>query len=85
MINTTTNNSSYTRLFESTGSTSHADSYYHHGFVHVHGLIDCTDTSNIKFNLGVNHANTTNSGNITWYGSSSKLRTYMYVKKLAET
>tara|TARA_Y100000401_G_scaffold59503_1_gene47195 strand:+ start:977 stop:1633 length:657 start_codon:yes stop_codon:yes gene_type:complete len=85
MIRTTTNNSSYSNLFEATGSTSHADSHYHHGFVHVHGLIDCTDTSNIKFNLGVNHANTTNSSNITWYGSTSQIRTYMYAKKLAET
>ena len=85
MIRTTTNNSSYSNLFEATGSTSHADSHYHHGFVHVHGLIDCTDTSNIKFNLGVNHANTTNSSNITWYGSTSQIRSYMYVKKRAET
>lgn len=85
MINTTTNNSSYTELFEATGSTSHADSYYHHGFVHVQGLIDVTDISNIKFNVGVAQDNTSNAGNTTWYGSTSKIRTYIYVKKLAET
>jgi len=85
MINTTTNNSSYSELFEATGSTSHSDSHYHHGFVHVHGLIDVTDISNIKFNVGVAQENTSNAGNTTWYGSTSKIRTYIYVKKLAET
>ena len=85
VINTTTNNSSYTELFESNGSTSHSDSYYHQGHVHVHGLIDVTDISNIKFNVGVGQENTQNAGNTTWYGSTSKIRSYLYVKKLAET
>ena len=85
VINTTTNNSSYTELFEANGSTSHADSHYHQGHVHVHGLIDVTDISNIKFNVGVVQENTSNAGNTTWYGSTSKIRTYIYVKKLAET
>ena len=85
VINTTTNNSSYTELFEANGSTSHSDSYYHQGFVHVQGVIDCTDISNIKFNLGVGQENTQNAGNTTWYGSTSKIRSYLYVKKLAET
>ena len=83
---TVDNGSNWTNLFWGMGSTSHSDSAYHWGNMPVQGIIDCTDTSNIKFRLKTGFADVeADASGIDWYGDTNESLNYLQVWKMAET
>ena len=83
---TVNNGSAWTNLFWGMGSTSHSDSAYHWGNMPVQGIIDCTDTSNIKFRLKTGFADVeADASGIDWYGDTNESLNYLQVWKMAET
>ena len=83
---TVDNGSNWANLFWGMGSTSHSDSAYHWGNMPVQGIIDCTDTSNIKFRLKTGYADVENDASgIDWYGDTNESLNYLQVWKMAET
>ena len=52
----------------------------------VQGIIDCTDSSNIKFRLKTGYADVENDASgIDWYGDTNESLNYLQVWKMAET
>lgn len=83
---TVDNGSNWTNLFWGMGSTSHSDSAYHWGNMPVQGIIDCTDTSNIKFRLKTGGADVeADVSGIDFYGDTNESLNYLQVWKMAET
>ena len=83
---TVNNGTAWTNLFWGMGSTSHSDSAYHWGNMPVQGIIDCTDTSNIKFRLKTGFADVeADASGIDWYGDTNESLNYLQVWKMAET
>jgi len=80
----TINNSSYDPLTTSYSSQEYDDlnnTRYHN--VHVTSIIDCTDTSNVKFKVMAYRD--VNFGNVSFLGDSGANYTYVEVTRLGDT
>ena len=80
-VQTTVDNwSSSSNRFQVFGSS--ASTSGHHGFCFQTGIIDVTNTTNVKFRL---RATSGDSADTDWIGDSNDSKNYLFAVKLAET
>ena len=83
-INYTTNNSSYSLLQNSSGNVHNIGSYNIHTTVQVQGMLDVTDTSNVKVQFKITSYNNASSLKAQGYGANGGY-TYCDFTRVADT
>ena len=80
----TTNNSSYSLLQNSSGNVHNIGSYNIHSTVQVQGMLDVTDTSNVKVQFKITSYNNASSLKAQGYGANGGY-TYCDFTRVADT